>query len=245
MKARRLSSPPGKEGACSIIIKISSSSSGSCADTDTAPTNKQQRTNNHFFIKFVRLTRLNHDKFRNFYKIFPTFAANNYKHSNATIMMQYWHECRIKYETQDEQGKLKRVSEAYLVDAMTYTEVEARILKEQGNNMSGEYVISNIKRVRLAEVLPDPVNEDDPWFTLRYSMISVDEVSGKEKKKNYSSVIQANSCEKAIKRFDEYMNGSVSDYDILAVSRSVIVSCYKMQTDEQITRAIESEQPQA
>ncbi|MBP5318991.1 MAG: DUF4494 domain-containing protein [Paludibacteraceae bacterium] len=155
-------------------------------------------------------------------------------------MMQYWHECRIKYETQDEQGKLKRVSEAYLVDAMTYTEVEARILKEQGNNMSGEYVISNIKRIRLAEVLPDPVNEDDPWFTLRYSMISVDEVSGKEKKKNYSSVIQADSCEKAIKRFDEYMNGSVSDYDILAVSRSVIVSCYKMQTDATITAQIES-----
>lgn len=156
-------------------------------------------------------------------------------------MMQFWHECRIKYETQDEQGKLKRVSEAYLVDAMTYTEVETRILKEQGSNMSGEYTITNIKRVRLTEVVADPVNEDDPWFTVKYSMITINEVSGKEKKSNFSSLVQADSCEKALKRFNEYMSGSVADYDITGISKSPVIACYKMQTDEQITRQIEQE----
>ena len=160
-------------------------------------------------------------------------------------MMQYWHECRIKYERQDEEGKTKKVSEAYLVDAMTYTEVETRILKEQGSNMSGEYAISNIKRVRPAEVVEDPLCEDDPWYTVKYTMILLDEASGREKKRNFFALVQADSCEKALKRFDEYMHGSVADYDITAVTRSSVVSCYRMQTDEQITRAIESEQPQA
>ena len=44
--------------------------------------------------------------------------------------MNYWFECKVSYERQADSMGMKKVSESYLVDALSFTEAEERIIKE-------------------------------------------------------------------------------------------------------------------
>ena len=60
--------------------------------------------------------------------------------------MANWFEVKIKYAKISEQGIERMVSEPYLVDAMSFTEAEARICKEMEAFLGGEFQVVNIKR---------------------------------------------------------------------------------------------------
>ena len=44
--------------------------------------------------------------------------------------MHNWFECKISFEKMMENGMQKKVTEPYLVDALSFTEAEARIIEE-------------------------------------------------------------------------------------------------------------------
>ena len=48
--------------------------------------------------------------------------------------MHTWFECKIRYEKTMENGMNKKVTEPYLVDALSFTEAEARIIDESTNS---------------------------------------------------------------------------------------------------------------
>ena len=52
-------------------------------------------------------------------------------------MMHTWFECKIRYEKVMENGMNKKVTEPYLVDALSFTEAEARIIEEITPFISG------------------------------------------------------------------------------------------------------------
>jgi hypothetical protein len=62
-------------------------------------------------------------------------------------MMNKWFECKVKYEKTMENGLVKKVSEPYLVDAISFTEAEKRFIEEIRPFMTGEFEVSDIKRV--------------------------------------------------------------------------------------------------
>ena len=51
--------------------------------------------------------------------------------------MNIWFECTAKYIKMDESGREKKVSETYLLDAVSFTEAESRIYKELQTMVSG------------------------------------------------------------------------------------------------------------
>ena len=62
------------------------------------------------------------------------------------MAMHTWFECKIRYEKTMENGMNKKVTEPYLVDALSFTEAEARIIEEMTPFISGEFTVSDIKR---------------------------------------------------------------------------------------------------
>jgi len=60
--------------------------------------------------------------------------------------MHTWFECKIKYQKTAEEGKIVTVAESYLVDALSFTEAESRIIKEMKPFISGEFQVSNVRR---------------------------------------------------------------------------------------------------
>lgn len=63
---------------------------------------------------------------------------------NEVNKMSTWFECKVKYDKMMENGMQKKVTEPYMVDALSFTEAEARIIKEMTPFISGRFFWSLI-----------------------------------------------------------------------------------------------------
>lgn len=141
-------------------------------------------------------------------------------------MMNKWFECKVKYVKTMENGLEKPVKEAYLVDAISFTEAEKRFIEEIRPFMSGEFEISDIKRVNYSEVFFCDLESADKWFKCKLSFITLDEKSGAEKKSNSYALVQAGDLREAIKYLDEQMKGTIMDYQIATVAETLIMDVF-------------------
>ncbi|MEG1579764.1 MAG: DUF4494 domain-containing protein [Bacteroidaceae bacterium] len=141
-------------------------------------------------------------------------------------MMGEWFECKIKYEKTLENGAAKKVSEPYLVDAMSFTEAEKRIIEEIQPFMTGAFEVSDIKRARYAELFETDLESADRWFKAKLTFVTLDEKSGTEKKTNQNILVQASDLRNAIKELDERMKGSMMDYIISAINETAIMDVF-------------------
>lgn len=141
--------------------------------------------------------------------------------------MHTWFECKIKYEKTMENGIEKKVTEAYIVDALSFTEAEARIIEEVTPFISGEYTVQDIKRLNFSEIFTSHKTADDLWFKFKLNFITLDEKSGSEKKTSTLVLVQAADIRSAIKNLDEKMKGSMADYIIAAVNETAYMDVYE------------------
>jgi hypothetical protein len=138
--------------------------------------------------------------------------------------MLNWFECKIKYEKTAEEGKIVKVSEAYLVDALSFTEAEARINEEMKPFISGEFIVSNIRRAKINELF---TNENgDKWYRCKVYFISLDEEKGIEKRIATTMMVQANDVKEAWDGLHEGMKGSMADYQVAAITETTIMDVF-------------------
>lgn len=111
--------------------------------------------------------------------------------------MHNWFKCTVSYETDAENGMKKKVKEEYLVDALSYTECEARII-----------------RFRIAELF---AMDGDRFYKVTADYITIDEKSGNEKRKAFNYIVRANDLDHAKKNFEEGMKGTISDFVVTCI----------------------------
>mgnify|MGYP000628684382 FL=1 len=153
-------------------------------------------------------------------------------------MMHTWFECKIRYEKVMENGMNKKVTEPYLVDALSFTEAEARIIEEMTPFISGEFTISDIKRANYSELFPSDEESADRWFKCKLIFITLDDKSGAEKKTSTQVLVQAADLRDAVKKLDEGMKGTMADYQIASVAETAIMDVYPYSAEESITDTI-------
>lgn len=154
--------------------------------------------------------------------------------------MSNWFECKVKYQKIDEQGKVKNVSEPYLVDAVSFTEAESRINKEMEPYISGDFNVTNIKVANYAELLPD--DNGDRWYKSKVSYITIDEEKGLERKSNSYILVQASDLKEAYDSLDKSMSRSVTDYEISAIQESPILDVFPY--DNNFTEIVDQSSPE-
>ena len=108
-------------------------------------------------------------------------------------MMLY--ECGVRYERTMANGMTKKVTELYLVDALSFTEAEGRITKEMEPFFSGDFDVVTIKRTNYSEIAEN--DKGDKWFKAKLVFITTDEKSGKEKKTATHLIVRATDIENA------------------------------------------------
>lgn len=140
--------------------------------------------------------------------------------------MNEWFQCTIKYEKTLENGLVKKVSEPYLVDAISFTEAEKRIIEEIKPFMTGIFEVSDIKRAHYAELFESTDESADRFFKAKLQFITLDEKSGKEKKTSQNLLVQAADLRDSIQRLDEGMKTSTIDYTIASVQETPIMDIY-------------------
>ena len=143
------------------------------------------------------------------------------------MSMHTWFECKIRYEKLMENGMNKKVTEPYLVDALSFTEAEARIIEE----ITGEFTVSDIKRANYSELFPSEEEAADRWFKCKLIFITLDEKSGAEKKTSTQVLVQAADLRDAVKKLDEGMKGTMADYQIGSVAETAIMDVYPYSSE--------------
>ena len=146
-------------------------------------------------------------------------------------MAKDWFECKVRYDKTLETGLLKKVTEAYLVDALSFTEAEERFLQEIEPMMSGEYSVSDIKRAKMSELFESIDTTDDKWYKAKVAYIAYDEKKGVEKRTNQIMLIQAKDLRVAVQNLDKGMQGTMGDWDIISIAETPIMDIFKFTAD--------------
>lgn len=119
---------------------------------------------------------------------------------------------------------VKKVNEPYLVDALTFTEAESRIIEEMKPFISGEYSISSEKKTRISEIF---YNEGgDRYYLVKVNFITLDENSGVEKKTTTQILVQASDFDSALANFKKGMEGTMADYEIGSIAETMIMDVF-------------------
>ena len=143
--------------------------------------------------------------------------------------MHSWFECKVSFEKVLENGMQKKVTEPYLVDALSFTEAEARIIEEIRPFISGEFTVTDIKRARLSELF---FNENgDRFYKIKVYFITLDEKSGAEKKTAAQMLAQACTLKEAIAVLEEGMKGTMADYTIASVTETMIMDVFPFNAE--------------
>ena len=146
-------------------------------------------------------------------------------------MAKDWFECKVRYDKTLETGLLKKVTESYLVDALSFTEAEERFLQEIETMMSGEYSVSDIKRAKISELFESIDTTDDKWYKAKVAYIAYDEKKGVEKRTNQIMLIQAKDLRVAVQNLDKGMQGTMGDWDIISIAETPIMDIFKFTAD--------------
>lgn len=145
--------------------------------------------------------------------------------------MHNWFECKVSYEKMLENGMQKKVTEPYLVDALSFTEAEARIIEEVRPFISGEFTVADVTRKRYSEIF---FNENgDRFYKIKVYFITLDEKAGAEKKTAANMLAQASSLKEAIAVLEEGMKGTMADYIIASVSETMIMDIFPYEAEKE------------
>lgn len=140
-----------------------------------------------------------------------------------------WFKTKVRFEKMAEDGLNKFVTEDYVVDALSHTEAEERITDEMKSFVSGEFDVKSIVPAPFKEVFFSDDVDADRWYQVKVAFITVDEVSEKEKRSNFTYLVQAGTLKGAVNNIEEGFSGSIQDYSIISVNETKFwdVFCYK------------------
>lgn len=143
--------------------------------------------------------------------------------------MHNWFECKVTYDKLLENGTQKRVSEPFLVDALSFTEAEARIIEEVRPYISGDYSVEAVGKARISEMFFNEAG--DRFFKFRVYFITLDEKSGAEKRTAANMMAQACTLKEAIAVLEEGMKSTMADYSIASVKETSIMDVFPFKVE--------------
>lgn len=138
-----------------------------------------------------------------------------------------WFETKIQYEKTQEDGRVKKVTEQYVLDALSFTEAEQRITEEMSAYISGEFTIKDIKPAAYKEVIFNDDTQADRWYKARLAFITIDEKTGKEKRTNVTYLVQARDLDHAVQAINQAMHNTMIDYEKSNITETRILDVYR------------------
>jgi hypothetical protein len=143
--------------------------------------------------------------------------------------MANWFESKVTYHKIVENGVQKKVTDTFMVDALSFTEAEARVTEEVSPFVSGEMNIASVKRTKISEIFRD--DTADKWYLVKVAFITVDEKTAVEKRAVSTILVAGSDFKHAYDNFMEGMKGTMADFDIVSISETPILDVYNAKLD--------------
>ena len=135
--------------------------------------------------------------------------------------MNNYFECKVTFFKTLENGKEKKVTECYIVNAVSFTDAEAKVIHHVQDVITGLFEVKSIRKYKIAEIVP--MGSGDTYFKCKLNFITLDEKSGKEKKTAVYMLVDAETLDKAKALLVEHMKSTMSDYSIEKIEETKIM----------------------
>ena len=142
-----------------------------------------------------------------------------------------WFECKVRYEKVMEDGLQKKVTEQYVVDALSFSEAEQRIIEEMSAYISGGFEVTDVKKAQYKEVFFD--DQSDRYYKAKLAFITIDEKTEKEKRSNVTYLVQAATLDGAVKNINDVMQGTMIDYEKSNIAETKILDVFEYQKQKE------------
>lgn len=133
-------------------------------------------------------------------------------------------ETAARYEKMSEDGKVKKVTERFLVDALSCTEAESRTVEELTPYVSGDLEVTANKKVNIAEVMGD--KEADKFYLAKVAFLTIDERTAKEKKTISQWLIGGTDFNDAYTTLKEEIGKCMADIEVQSLAETPIREFY-------------------
>lgn len=140
----------------------------------------------------------------------------------------YWFECTVSYEKIQENGTQKRITEKYVVEALSFTEAEANITNQIVNCVSGELKVKGIVPAQYSEIFFSDAASDGYWFKVKVKFITIDEKTSKEKYTNVVYLVQGADISSAKANIEKELNKSIADCNLSGIIETKIIDVFTM-----------------
>jgi len=146
--------------------------------------------------------------------------------------MQIWFESKVQYIKVDEGGRERKVIENYMLDAVSFTDAEARMISAMREIIKGDFSVTDIKKSKISEVFD--YESGEWWYKAVINIVTIDEEAGREKKLRTAYLVQADDIQQALQRLDDSLGFLVVPYVIVSVVVSTIVDVLPLSTSEPV-----------
>lgn len=143
--------------------------------------------------------------------------------------MKQFYQFTVSYfkEVDDSKGnpKQQKFKENYLVDAMSYTEAEARAI-EKAKEFSSDFAITPITKSRIENVYENV--DGDRFFEVTMAVMWEDD-KGNLKSDKHIDLVKGNDIKHAIDNIEKVYTDSIENYEIPQVKESKILDVFRYQ----------------
>ena len=136
--------------------------------------------------------------------------------------MANYFECKVTFFKTLENGKEKKVTECYIVNAVSFTDAEAKVIHHVQDVITGLFEVKSIRKYKIAEIVP--MGSGDTYFKCKLNFITLDEKSGLEKKTAVNMLVNATTLDVAKSNLVNHMKGTMADYVIEKIEETKIMA---------------------
>lgn len=140
--------------------------------------------------------------------------------------MNAFFEVSIRCSEITEEGKVKKHRKKYLLDSVSFSEAEARIIEELREIIQGDFYIEAIKKSNITELVESKDGNDDKWFKAKVAIIDADSISGREKRSNQYFLVAGSDVDKSLENLQKALSTYVISTDVVQIGDSNIMDVF-------------------
>ena len=137
--------------------------------------------------------------------------------------MALYFETAVRYDKMLENGKVKKTTEKFLVDALSFAEAEARTTKERTPYMSGDFDVKAAKKTKIAEIFNLGAER---YYLAKVAFITINQETAQEKRSISHILVGASDFKEAYDNFLDKMGDTLADFELVSLAETTIMDVY-------------------
>jgi hypothetical protein len=133
-----------------------------------------------------------------------------------------WFESSLRYLKTFEDGIEKKVTERYVLSAVTFADAEA-VMNKYAESYAKDFQVKRIDPAVYNEIFFSDKSDEETFYLATVEFITIDEKAGREKRNKTKYLVQAKSLDSAVRNIQEVFNGTMCDYEIVELKKTNIV----------------------